>query len=162
MKYGVYFQKINSRKIYNKVGPWDWADDGFRKSKREYLYYDNLDWYINLEQSIIESGFLNPILVVSGELSRNDWLSIPEYGRNLGLICNYIGGSRLFIAQKYDFDIPCIISDLNGKWSHLKNLYHTSELYDYFYDRPDKFYYTKWGLDIRNKNILKSRFKIIK
>jgi hypothetical protein len=155
MKYGIYYQKINSRKIYNYVGPWDWADSEIRKAKRNYLYYDKIDWYKDLEQNIIQNGFLNPILVVSGELSKNDWLAIPEYGRNLGLVCNFIGGSRLFIAQKYDFDIPCIISDLDGKYDHLKNLYHSIELGNYFYDRPEKFYYTKWGLDIRSKKILK-------
>lgn len=150
MNYEIrYIERYPSRKIYNYLGPWDWRDGEERKNKRKDLYYNNKEWYDNLEKDILEKGVLNPILVVYGEIAKNDWLCLPEFIKKDPLICYYLGGSRLFVCQKNDLEIPCIISDFVGKFSNYPKLYHGYEIKKLFTTPPKNIKFTKYGLDIR-------------
>lgn len=148
-KYKIHYVTLESRRIYNYVGPWDWKDSDWRKSRRQYLFDRKKDWYLELEQDILTNGFQNPICIVN-QLPKNDWMSIPEYGQKLGLICNWVGGSRLFWAQKHNLDIPCLVSDFTGKFKDLPEIRHLNQLNQYFKTPPNRVVFTRWGLDIRD------------
>lgn len=148
-RYKIYFSYLPSRSIYNYVGPWDCYDDSSRINRRQHVYYENKDWYDNLEEDIKINGFKNPILVISGELPPNDWRNMPLHGRRNRLTCPQLGGSRLFIGQKLELDIPCIISDFDDRFMHLKEIYHKSEIDEYFADPPENIIYSRWGLRIK-------------
>lgn len=144
-----YIEKYPSRKIYNYVGPWDWRDSEERKNARKHLYFDNREWYENLEKDILSRGVLNPILVTYGELAKNDWKCIPEFVKEDPMICCFLGGSRLFVCQKHDLEIPCIVSDFKNKFTQYPRLYHGYEIRKVFASPPKNIKFTKYGLDIR-------------
>ncbi|MEM5878051.1 MAG: hypothetical protein QXF12_04185 [Candidatus Aenigmatarchaeota archaeon] len=150
MNYTVrYVKEYPSRKIYNYLGPWDWRDDEERKERRKYLYYENKEWYDRLEENILKNGILNPILVVCGQIAKNDWCCLPEFVKKEPIICYFLGGSRLFIAQKHNLMIPCLVSDFLGKFSDYPSLYHGYEIREKFSNPPKNIKFTKYGLDTR-------------
>lgn len=150
LSYDIRFVKnYPSRKIYNYVGPWDINDDENRKKERKHLYEKNKDWFDNLEKDILKNGFKNPILVVCGELAPNDWNCIPEFVKKNPVICYFLGGSRLFVAQKHNLKIPCLVSDFLGKFSNYPKMIHGYEILKCFEDKPKNIKFTKFGLDVR-------------
>ena len=73
--------------------------------------------YTKLRASVLESGFLNPIVVTSGKPLRRDPWMVPNYPQKY--ICEQNGGSRLMLAQELDMDIPCIVNgDAPGEELH--------------------------------------------
>lgn len=149
LPYQIKFVIINSRKIYNYIGPWDWRDGLERINKRQYIYDRALNWYNDLEHDILSNGVKNPISVVSGFLAKNDFRSLPEFARKEYLICNIHGGSRLFVCQKHNLDIPCIVSDFNNRFKNAPNLYDVKEIFSLFENKPERIIYSKYGLDLR-------------
>lgn len=147
--YKIVFSKLRARDIYNYVGPWDWRDDQFRIGKRKYLYENKIEWYQSLETDILANGISDPILVVSGLLPPNDLKTVPKWSLHNSLFCSILGGSRLFVAQKYDLEIPCIISDFNGKFNDLSELSSKSEVEFFFKNGIKNYKLTRWGLDLR-------------
>ena len=68
--------------------------------------------YCHLEASIRAEGFRNPIVVAAGFLQRRRPVEVPPALRGPGLIaCEYLGGSRLWVAQRLGLDVPCIVND---------------------------------------------------
>ena len=150
VKYDIRYAEIPAKDIYNYVGPWDYRDDERRRNKRQYLYDQKKDWYDALEEDILANGYKNPILIVCGQLAPNDWNTIPEFAKKKSLVCNILGGSRLFIGQKHSLVIPCIISDFLGTFSTQPKLYQPSEIKKYFTNPPSIIKYSKFGLDLRD------------
>lgn len=150
LPYKIRFLELNSRDIYNYVGPWDWRDSIIRQQKRQFIYDDKPEWYNNLENDILLNGFNNPILAVSGQLPKNNWSIIPTYAKK-GAICNILGGSRLFVAQKHNLTIPVILSDFNNHYSGLgQEIFHSTDILNLFTQPPSRIIYSKWGLDLRD------------
>ena len=149
LPYKIRFVTLSSRSIYNYVGPWDWNDNEIRRAKRAYLYDRMVTWFDELEQSILLDGIKNPISIVSGKLRLNDWLSLPEYARKNQLTCNLLGGSRLFIAQKHDLPVPCIVSDFTDRFSNCPEVYQATDIKKLFVNPPSRIIYSKHGLDLR-------------
>ena len=63
------------------------------------------------------------------------------------IICDRHGGSRLWIAQKYDLDIPCMVSDFCNMFPEYKSL-KEEELLDYYKDKPDCVIMNPSGIDV--------------
>lgn len=150
LEYKIRYVILPSRLIYNYVGPWDWQDSDERRKKRSYIYDRAIEWHINLEKDIIANGIKNPISVVSGKIARNDWLSLPEYAKKNLLICNLLGGSRLFVAQKLDMVIPCIVSDFVNKFDNYPEIFQANDIKRLFANPPERIIYSKYGLDLRS------------
>lgn len=104
-KYKVRFKVLPSNIICNALVP------------NEHELIRKKNFYTNLEKSILEKGFINPIMINAGFCP---WISqryLPKkmaQDSNKILVCCKWGGSRLWVAQKHNFDIPCIISDFIG------------------------------------------------
>ena len=114
IEYSVYSETLKSRSIFNIVGPRDHTD--YRQKaldREERLLKKNKGFYERLEQDVLTNGFINPIIVV-----RNKWFTMEwGIGDQCKPACPQYGGSRLWIAQKHDLDIPAIICDYDGKFS---------------------------------------------
>lgn len=92
-------------------------------------------FYDTLEASILEKGFINPILINAGFCPP---ISVRHLSREMRqdaskiLVCCKWGGSRLYIAQKHKLDVPCLISDFIDRYdepeltlSNVKSMLHS-------------------------------------
>lgn len=106
IQYQVKFLYISSKQIYNYYHPSD--------ARIKKLNNQN-NFYVKLEASVLQHGILNPILVNAGFVEDHYWESLPSSIKSKGkdnlLICNYIGCSRLYVAQRHGLSVPCIVSD---------------------------------------------------
>jgi hypothetical protein len=62
--------------------------------------------------------------------------NIPESG--LLLLEGTTGGSRLYIAQKYNLTINCIVNDWTGKFSRSPQITTEQDARQYYTDQPDE------------------------
>lgn len=103
----------------NNIGKY-----GSRSVKPDGKHYRDLEakegFYSKLEASLLKEGFRNPIFCNS----------IKE-----GTFCRY-GTSRLWIAKKQGLDVPCIIADHDGRWSHLELLEKEEDIAEKFKEIP--------------------------
>ena len=124
LRYGI----LKSKNIFNECGPHSggkpgWDDEAI-ESRRVVAQRkidglnERTNFYNNLEKSILKEGFRNPIIVNAGWCPKirdrgfNDRLPLDMQEDNSKILaCNTNGGSRLWVAQRNDLDIPCIIVD---------------------------------------------------
>lgn len=139
MQYELKYSILPSDSIFNICGP---KYQGFRKpNSEEYWvnYINNIkdNFYVKLEASILSEGFKRPILVNSGYCSRLWTMRFPDLFKDIGnmLVCDRWGGSRLWVAQKHNLDIPCLILDFNDKFAHLPTI-DAARALSYFRDKP--------------------------
>lgn len=160
----VLFGLINPNNIFNLCGPdmfGPYGDKEYEINERNkkanviISKRNNRDqFYSKLEKNILKEGFKNPIIIYNSlKLLKN-----PKLPNNLKksffknkLVCFNHGGSRLYIAQKYNIPIPCIIIDHENK---LKNIFtelnSIEEIYYQYIDKPEKIMVTDEGVFIFN------------
>jgi len=113
MNYIVKFAILDPNAIYNNTWP---RVDLIKKEDEES------EWFTRLEKSIKQEGILNPIN------------TFTKY--RTGELRVLIGGSRLYIAQKLDILIPCIISDQKNFFPNARQLKSKDEIISCFKDPP--------------------------
>lgn len=162
----VYFAMLPAGRIFGSVGRsgggyntiWsDWSDEGRRRRElimREYEQaMDALcGHYSRLEKSVLEEGIRNPIIVTRGPPRRRTWEHIPPEWRSLPpqdlyIMETTVGGSRLWVAQKHNMMIPCLIND----WVHTDHtgvlVRNVEQARQYYRDPPSSLSVNiKWGL----------------
>lgn len=109
-----YFSIIPSKNIHNSISPE--LQEGHIDELNEQSGF-----FTKLEESILKEGIINPILVSIGWAPPAIINRLPKEAQDNfenEFICFCQGGSRLLIAQKYNMDIPCIVSDFTGKLSN--------------------------------------------
>ena len=156
---------IPSNLIFNECGPRSagprgggWDDDALAKrAKAAQKYIDTLNrkngFYDKLEQSILNDGVRNPILVSAGWCPERKIPELPpkmKEDRFKILMCHSSGGSRLWVAQKHDMDIPCIITDFVGMFSEGKILKTEQDIFNCYTDKPTKVKMGGHGVSINN------------
>ena len=117
--YKIRFSKLPPQNIFNNIS--------VQRNPKNNLHIQN--FLKILEKSIIKEGFRNPILISALKLNSIDshyhtystglrkqkFLNklIPDEfkSKETILVCYKQGGSRLEIAQKYNLEVPCLISD---------------------------------------------------
>ena len=144
--YDVRYAILNSSDIINLVQP---PNEKYIEIKNKC--YNN--FYINLEESILEHGVKNPILVTAGikgsPLTVRNKHKIPNnIELNDIIVCDRLGGSRLWVAQKHNLKIPCIISDFINKFFDKEKLETFEQIYGKFTNRPAKIDADKCGLHV--------------
>jgi len=93
-----------------------------------YWHLENeSQFFSKLEASILQEGFKNPILCQSIEEG-----TFSQYGT-----------SRLWIAQKHNLPIPCLIADTQDRWVHLDELHTEEEVKDKFETPPENLTMTQ-------------------
>lgn len=139
-----------------------WDEETVRKRKQAAENYINRlnqkrHFFEELEESILRKGFRNPILACIGWLPEAHKKRLPpgETPETV-LSCDRLGGSRLWIAQKHDLDIPVIISDFNDSYKHLEKLTTECEIRDKFQDKPARIIINNNGLHIA-KDVARKR-----
>lgn len=157
--YKVKLVQIESRRIYNMVGPY--SIDHFEidkkireaqdyKGKRQIDKRNSKDLFFEkLEASVLTEGLRNPVLVIAGWLHPGRAKYVPEEVRadpKKLLICNFIGGSRLHVAQKNDLTIPCMVSDFTNMFPDEEHLESLSAIKKCFPDPPKIVAFETWGL----------------
>lgn len=137
---------LPARSIYNYIGPWDWRDNDTRRKERAHIFLKNSWLYPKIRQSILDDGFWNPITVVAGRLIYDaNWSLVPDYAKKERLICFHTGGSRLFVAQELNIDVPCLIADFDNRFTHFEKV---TRPYSYFRDIPFKIKLENHGVVI--------------
>ena len=151
----VYYTMLPARDIFGMVGRcggghntvWeDWSDMG--RLKRQIVieeFEEGMDklcgHYEKLEQSVLQEGFRNPILITCGKPQRRKLHHLPpemlaKDPSELLLLEGFTGGSRLWVAQKYNLNVPCIVNDFTGRFKRLTPLRTADEVKAYFKDTP--------------------------
>lgn len=128
----VLYSIVRARDVVNLTSPrllpeialhWkgkhDWYDERYEPVRNliERTYVNGFDeavgHYTRLEESILKTGVLNPVLLVTGgPWTRATYEMPPPVRRRTDvLISERIGGSRLYIAAKHDMTVPAVIND---------------------------------------------------
>lgn len=129
-KFRIYYAILPSNDITNCIAPGyrhvtgDNTPEGIAKRKKaqeDYIKTLNQKnkFYIKLEESMLEDGIVNPILIQAGYCTKIYRKYLPiEHQQKIAkaLCCDRNGGSRLFIAQQHNLAIPCIISDFSSRF----------------------------------------------
>lgn len=150
LKFEIRYAVLDSGIIFNQCGPASAGPKGWDSKsiqEREQMaknWIDAMnkrnDFYNRLEESILKDGFRNPILVRSGWCPPRKVQYLPremEQDPDKILVCDANGGSRLWVAQKHNLNVPCIISDFNGRFINENMLQSTEEIGGYYNDVPD-------------------------
>ena len=152
--YRIYYGMVRAKDIFNYVG---YTVTPARIAKVNA----RTGFYRLLEESILEKGIRNPILVCSGWPYGGNWRlakRIPRYlpkymseDHSKILICDRNGGSRLYFAQKFDIEIPCIISDYCNRFDDqkMKLLNTENDVRSCYQDQPGRILFDDRGIDIR-------------
>lgn len=104
-------------KVKLKILPAAIICNALQENEHELIRKHN--FFTKLEESVIKEGFINPILVNAGHCP---WLwqrKLPAEMKNDSskiLVCCKWGGSRLWVAQKHNLDVPCLISDFINRF----------------------------------------------
>lgn len=170
----IRYTTIPSSRIVNLCGPEDqpygWDPDTIkernRRTKIRVTRTNNKEgFFTKLESSILEKGFLNPILVTTGlftpayktadpDTASDRWFSKvpPDMRMDLpGLItCERIGGSRLWFAHKHNLDVPCLVNDFGNVFSDAEEIKTVEDAMAKFFSPPDTMYINESGLWISN------------
>ena len=159
LRYGI----LASNLIFNECGPfsggpvgWDDKAIAARKKKGDaYIAHRNTidHYFIRIEDSILKEGFRNPILVDCGmcahiiDSGKHPRLPLHmQEDHSQILTCSSNGGSRLWVAQKHNMEIPCVISDWVGRFSDFKQINSREELLEYYIDEPIRIRPRSFGL----------------
>lgn len=155
MAYRVRYVMLPAREIFGMVGRsgggynsiWsDWSDEGRRK--RELImkeYEEGLDaicgHYVKLEQSILNEGVRNPVIVTCGYPRKRRMEHLPPEMRRLDpekllLVEMTTGGSRLHVCQKHDMTIPCLVNDWTGRFRDEPLVATERDAVQYYKDPP--------------------------
>ena len=143
-KYIVRYSVLDATSVFNYIGP-----DVLGTAINHKLRLDNNkiqernkrdNFYNNLEKSILEEGFRNPIIVSAGWTSGGIYRNLPKEIQDKGMrnlvICHQLGGSRLYIAQKHRLQIPCIIKDYSNVFRDLPVLDNEESIRILYKDQP--------------------------
>lgn len=162
MEFEIRYAVLDPNLIFNECGPSSAGPPGWteqRIKKREAAaerYIASMNkrsgFYDKLEASILKDGFRNPISVRCGWCPDKKNIKLPiemqEDSKKI-LICDSHGGSRLWMAQKHNLKIPCMIVDFIGRFTNELLVAKTQEAVLKFYkDTPRRIKINEQGIAI--------------
>ena len=149
--YTARYIVIPSKLIFNECGPQSAGPRGWGEgviAKREIAaqnYIDTLNkrngFYNKLEENVLEEGVRNPVLVTAGWCPVSKIPRLPiEMQEDFSkiLVCHSSGGSRLWVAQKHNLDVPCIVADFINRFPEGKLLKTEQDVLNCHKDEPRK------------------------
>ena len=153
-----FYIMTNPRLIFNYAGPESHnsgrrdPDDTEQRMLDTQAFVDERNkrdgFYNKLEANIIAYGIRNPITVRSGWTFPRTLARMPTELRDNILICDEMGGSRLYAAQRLDIPIPIVVSDFDGEFADEELLETHEDIENKFKDKPKKIRFTEHGVDI--------------
>lgn len=144
LKCQIRYAILEPKLVFNYIGP---SVGYHRNPDRKQLEEARINernsrdsFFSNLEQSILHEGIRNPIVVNGGWISGGVFKELPDEVQKQGLerliICFQIGGSRLWVAQKHNIMIPCIIRDFVGRFTQNPLLDTEEKVRELYKDQP--------------------------
>lgn len=147
----VVYDVLDPNRIFGMVGRcggghntvWsDWSDTG-RISRNKIInefeskMNDICGHYTKLEKSILDKGILDPLIVTCGWPIKKHTKNLPQEVLKLPpsqrfLLEGTTGGSRLWVAQKHNIPVPCIINDYTNKYKNGTKIYSITDATKYF------------------------------
>lgn len=131
----IVFHKANPHTIFGSVGrsgggyntKWsDWTEEGIEKRNKickefEIGMNQICRHYELLEENILKNGFIEPLIITYGTPLYRGTHHVPNEFRGnkfkrMLMLESLTGGSRLWVAQKHNMPIPCIINDYVGNY----------------------------------------------
>ncbi len=157
----IRYVKLPGNEIFNQIGLEGrvvtmWRNDlpevvlEYRNEVRElqvYLSNKVNGFYEKLEESILREGFRNPIPIIAGDTKKMKhcqhlYYDLINKSKDKWLIAEYsTGGSCLWVAQKNNLEIPCIVNDAAGRFDDHPLIRSEYELLRYFTDRPEVIHF---------------------
>ena len=153
----IFYEVLDPNLIFGMVGRcgggyntvWeDWTPTG-REAREKIVkeYEEGLDaicgHYKKLEESILAEGIRNPLIITCGYPVRRqvrhlppELLTKPLY--QLLLLEGTTGGSRLWVAQKHNIPVPCIINDFSNQYPGVNRIYTATQASSLFKDKPNR------------------------
>lgn len=137
--------------VQSWCGLRDWHDPFYDplRDLMERIYVDGFNaangHYERLEADILANGIRNPVMLVSGRVQRRRPEELPPEwrGRRDVLISEYLGGSRLYIAQKHGLDVPAIVNDFGDLFPDAPRLTTVEQVAACFDQRPNQIEMTE-------------------
>lgn len=155
--YRTVFVNLPAKKIFGMVGRcggghnsvWtDWSIKGRVNRKKIISEFEaGLDkicgHYNKLEKSILSEGFRNPIIITCGFPKKRSWNCVPPEMQKISpqkmlFLETTVGGSRLWIAQKHNMDIPCLVNDWTERFDLKEELTDLEKIKSFYKDPPKK------------------------
>lgn len=148
--------RVDSRRVFNLTSPrWlpeasrlinDWHSPRYEPLRDliEKVYVDTFNrqtgHYAKLEDSIARDGVYNPVVLTSGPLLYRQTAELPEHVRDDGerLVCEYVGGSRLYIARRLGLEVPAIVNDAANLFPDAELIPYGSNVEHLFKDQPHR------------------------
>lgn len=138
-------------------GAHDWHDARYEplRDEIEAAYVDGFNeaskHYERLEASVLDEGFRNPIVVSAGKLDRRNPKELPPDQRNgEAVVCEYLGGSRLWVAKRHWLDVPCIVNDHANVLPEAEVLAGLGHVTAKFTDKPRAAKWSRHGVYLNN------------
>jgi hypothetical protein len=159
--YTIRYVVVDPQDIINMCGPdynyipRGWSEKEIQKQKEQekrFIEYFNkeINFFNNLEKSILEKGILNPVLLTSGlPQFRNIEHMAPEQQKIPAkdmLVCELLGGSRIYVAKKLNMFVPAIICDFTGAFQNYPQLFTEVDIRSYFNNPPEFIQITDKGV----------------
>ncbi len=103
--------------------------------------------YDRLLKSIAKDGFRNPIMVSAGGLQCRKRTELPPSVRNDDklVVSEYLGGSRLWAAQRLGVPVPCIVNDYADVLPDAEVLRNQHDVLAKFADVPERIEFPRKG-----------------
>lgn len=153
--YKLRYGTLDPNIIFNEVGPFSggkpgWSEEAVRLREEKGFKHikfinEQTGFFDNLEKSILKEGFRNPILINAGWCAKirdrgiNNRLPLEmQEDHSKILSCSQNGGSRLYIAQKHNLKIPCIVADYVDRFPEFKLLETKEDVLEQYIDKPQK------------------------
>ena len=171
------YTEIDSHKIFGMVGRCGsgpntrWSDWSFlgRKNRdsiqKEYMHQLNqyCSHYIDLEKNILKNGFIDPIIVsypYPRQKLNTKYLPPELRDKHLFVLDSFWGASRLWVAQKHNLAIPCIVNDETDSVTG-RILKDTNDIKAIFTKKPDHIYFKNEAIHVKynNNNFIGSHIK---
>ena len=152
VNYILRYGRINSMLVSNCNGPNNKQEN---MSSQEWIkHYNKIthNFYDRLENSILEKGIKDPIIITSGDIKPKYFKNLPEYmkkDKNKIIACIGPGCSRLYFAHKYNLEIPVIILDFINMFEQFEKIESINHLLSKWTDKPKDIKLGSYYLSIR-------------
>lgn len=138
-----YLSEVSAR--WRGKLPWHDAKYEPVRDLMESLYVAGFNKFSShfkrLEDSIAKEGIRNPVLLTSGPLIRRKITELPPavLADPMHTVCEWVGGSRLYVAGKMGLTVPAIINDGGGAFCHAPLIPPGTDLRTFFRDQPKQY-----------------------
>lgn len=118
--------------------PWHEARYEPVRDLMERIYVDGFAAHFELlRESVEREGVRNPVMLECGRLRKRSMREVPPDRRTSDMVVSeYLGGSRLFVAQALDLTVPAIVNDHVGRFDGHRRLRTEDDVRACFIDQP--------------------------